>query len=99
MEFKLDESSVRLSYPPQMFSIGQPTFCRDCYSFGHTREECTVGQVCRNCCCCGWGDCDCGRLFRQCFEAVSAFLSDQEKDNEDPSEAVITDPVVGEGEG
>lgn len=43
-------------HPPQTFSIGsnhgylwypgQPTFCRHCYSFGHTKDECEIGQVC-----------------------------------------------------
>lgn len=48
-----------VKHPPQMFSIGsnrgvlwypgQPLFCRNCFSFGHRREDCVAGQVCRNC--------------------------------------------------
>lgn len=56
-------------HPPQLFSIGsnrgilfypgQPQFCRNCFSFGHVKEECTAGQVCRNCFQSGHSTADC----------------------------------------
>lgn len=46
-------------HPPANFSIagnrgflfypGQPAYCRKCFSFGHTREDCNVEKRCRNC--------------------------------------------------
>lgn len=46
-------------HPPANFSIagnrgflyypGQPTYCRRCHKFGHTRDECNVEMHCRNC--------------------------------------------------
>lgn len=60
VQFKPDSDGIGgVSHPPQTFSIGpnrgflfypgQPAFCRDCFSFGHTREDCSTGLVCRNC--------------------------------------------------
>lgn len=29
--------------------VGQPRFCRGCFQFGHTKDDCDKGNCCRNC--------------------------------------------------
>lgn len=76
VEFRPDSDGIGgLSHPPQSFSIGsnrgflfypgQPSFCRDCFSFGHTRDTCSTGQVCKNCFRTGHRTADCD-LARKC---------------------------------
>lgn len=71
--------------PPQTFSIrsnrgylwypGQPTFCRHCYSFGHTKDECEIGQVCHNCFKAGHRTADCGKGSKCHFCGSSCHLA------------------------
>ncbi|XP_056402207.1 zinc finger CCHC domain-containing protein 3-like [Hyla sarda] len=60
VKLKVDPTCVGgFKHPPASFSIagyrgylsyaGQPSYCRNCFSFGHLKENCVQGQMCRNC--------------------------------------------------
>lgn len=58
--FRADREGLGgVRHPPQSFSIGrnlgylwypgQPIFCRQCFAFGHTKDQCKTRFTCSNC--------------------------------------------------